>query len=214
MLLSRAGRAAALLKAVHAGVIQPSDLTTAQTGFLRNHPDAEVRRLAGQVLGAPSVNQRQAVIDAYQPALGLKGDAAVGRRIFEQRCSSCNRLGGAGFAVGPDLVSARSNGRDKLLISILDPSREVAPPYIAFTVETKDGESFVGILANETTSSVTVRQAFGREDVIPRSKLQAMRSQSLSLMPEGLEAGLTPQDFASLLEYISTASGDSPPPAR
>ena len=38
-----------------------------------------------------------------------------------------------------------------------------------------------------------------------RSKLKSMQSQGQSLMPEGLEQGLTPQDFANLLEYIATA---------
>jgi putative heme-binding domain-containing protein len=148
------------------------------------------------------------VVDAFQPALGLKGDAAAGRVIFSQRCVSCHHLGGLGFAVGPDLLSARSNGKDKLLISILDPSREVAPQYLAFSIATKDGESYVGILANETAASVTVRQAFGKEDVIMRSNIAGMKAQGQSLMPEGLEAGLTPQDLANVLEFITTAGAD------
>jgi putative heme-binding domain-containing protein len=64
----------------------------------------------------------------------------------------------------------------------------------------------LGIIANETTSSITVRQAYGKEDVVLRSNMQGMTSQGQSLMPEGLEQGLTPQDFANLLEYISTAN--------
>ena len=53
--------------------------------------------------------------------------------------------------------------------------------------------------------SVTMRQAYGREDVIPRASIAKMQSQGNSLMPEGLEAGLRPQDLADLLEYIETA---------
>jgi putative heme-binding domain-containing protein len=59
--------------------------------------------------------------------------------------------------------------------------------------------------ANETTSSITVRSAYGKENVIMRSNMKSMQSQSQSLMPEGLEQGLQPQDLANLLEYISTA---------
>ena len=99
----------------------------------------------------------------------------------------------------------RANGREKLLIAIVDPNREVAPPYLAFTLETKAGESHVGILAQETTTSVTVRQAYGREEVIRRADLRGMTCQQQSLMPEGLEAGLTPQDVANLLEFLVTA---------
>jgi putative heme-binding domain-containing protein len=53
-----------------------------------------------------------------------------------------------------------------------------------------------------------VRQPYGKEDVILRSNIKSMKSQKQSLMPEGLEAGLKPQDFANLLEYISTANAD------
>ncbi len=207
-LLARPERAVELLQAIQAGAIPPSDLTTAQARFLRNHPNAKVRQLAVRVLVETPAHKIQAVVDAYQPALGLKGDAAAGRQIFSQRCTPCHRLGGMGFAVGPDLVSAKSNGKDKLLISVLDPSREVAPQYIAFNIETRDDESYVGIIANETTSSITVRQAYGKEDVIMRSNIKTMKSQKQSLMPEGLEAGLTTQDFANLLQFISTANAD------
>jgi putative heme-binding domain-containing protein len=208
VLLSRPERAIVLLKAIQSGPVQQSDLTTAQTKFLRNHANAQVRGLALQVLGAARQNKLQSVIDAFQPALGLSGNAAEGRKIFEQRCISCHHLGGVGFAVGPDLLSARSNGKEKLLISILDPSREVAPQYMAFDIETKDGESYVGTIANEGAGSVTVRQAFGKEDVIQRSNIKGMKSQGQSLMPEGLESGLKPQDLANLLEFITTASAD------
>jgi putative membrane-bound dehydrogenase-like protein len=208
VLLARPERATALLHAIKGGPVKAGELTTTQLKFLRTHADKNVRRLAIEALGEATPNERQAVIDAFQPALSLTGDAARGRDIYLARCSSCHRLGGAGFAVGPDLVSVRNSGKDKLLVNILDPSREVAAQYIAFQIDTKDGESQIGIIANETTSSITLRQAYGREDVIQRSTMKAMKSQSQSLMPEGLEAGLSHQDFANLLEYISTADAN------
>jgi putative heme-binding domain-containing protein len=99
----------------------------------------------------------------------------------------------------------KSAGKEKTLANILDPNREVAPHYIAFEIETKDGESTIGLIADETTSTITVAQAYGKREVIPRVQMKSMRSLSQSLMPEGLEQGLSPQDVANLLEYISTA---------
>ncbi len=208
VLLSRPERALVLLQAVDQRIIQPSELDTSQVKFLRAHPNQEVRRLAVAVLGAAVANQRQAVVEAYQSSLALRGDPGKGRAVYLQRCAACHRLGGAGFAVGPDLVTVKNAGKEKLLVSILDPSREVAPPYIAFEIETKDGETLVGILSNETLSSLTVRQGYGKEEVIPRANVRAMRSQGQSLMPEGLEQGLSPQDIADLLEFISTAGAE------
>jgi putative membrane-bound dehydrogenase-like protein len=205
-LLSRPERAVVLLHAIESSAVPATDLTTAQTKFLRTHADKPTRELALKVLGKETPNKRQEVIDAYQPALALKGDTAKGKEIYLQRCTSCHRSGGNGFALGPDLVTVKNTGKEKLLVNILDPSREVAPQYIAFQIDTKDGESLLGIIASETTSSVTVRQAYGKEDVVLRSNMKGMTSQGQSLMPEGLEQGLTPQDFANLLEYISTAN--------
>ena len=142
------------------------------------------------------------------PALQLKGEAAHGKQLYEQRCSSCHRLGGEGHALGPDLVTVQATGKEKMLGNILDPNREVAPQFQAYEVELKDGDSLIGLVGNETASSITVRQAFGKEEVVPRSNIARIRNQNQSLMPEGLEAGLKAQDVADLLEYVSTAKGN------
>jgi putative heme-binding domain-containing protein len=205
VLLGRPERATVLLNTIADGKMQPGDLTTAQIKFLRGHRDAGVHKLAAKVFANYKEKKRQDVIDAYQSALNLTGDAAKGKEIYLQRCSSCHRLGGNGYQLGPDLVTVKNTGKEKMLVNILDPNREIAPAYIAFQIETRDDESLVGVIASETTSSITVRQAFGKEDTIMRSKIKSMQSQGQSLMPEGLDEGLKPQDFANLLEYISTA---------
>ena len=58
----------------------------------------------------------------------------------------------------------------------------------------------------ETATSVTLRQAGGAEAMVLRSNIQSIQNQGQSAMPEGLEAGLTPQDMANLLEYVATAT--------
>src|SRR5206468_3219243 len=108
-----------------------------------------------------------------------------------------------GFAVGPDLAGARSGGKEKLLANILDPNREVPPNYFGYTVETKEGDSYTGLIVNETGSSVTVRQPLGVEVVDARAQIAKMQTSRFSLMPEGLEEGLTSGDLADLLEFIS-----------
>jgi putative heme-binding domain-containing protein len=205
VLLARPDRATALLHAIEGGVIRPSVLDTAQTKFLRNHRDKDVRQLAAKVLAATPASTRQQVIDAFMPALDLKGDPAHGKKIYEERCISCHRLGGEGNALGPDLVTVKTTGKEKILVNIIDPNREVRPEFVAYVVETKDDESLIGLVANETASTVTLRQAYSKEDVIQRSNIKKMQSQGQSLMPEGLEAGLGPQDLADIIQYIETA---------
>ena len=49
--------------------------------------------------------------------------------------------------------------------------------------------------------------------VLPQVNIADTYRQSWSIMPEGLEAGLSPQDMADLMEYVLsaplTAGGDS-----
>ena len=206
MLLARPERATAFLHALEAGKIRASVLDTTQVKLLTTYRDAEVRKLATKVLAAQPASSRQQVIDNFAPALTLKGDVAHGKKLYEERCISCHRSSGEGFALGPDMVTVKTTGKEKLLTNILDPNREVRPEFVAYVVETKDDESYIGLVVNETSSSVTVRQAYGKETVIPRANIAKMRSQGQSVMPEGLEDNLKPQDLADLLDYISTAS--------
>jgi putative heme-binding domain-containing protein len=204
-LLSRPERALALLDAIKAGKLRVHDLTTAQLTFLRNHHDPSVRAAALKIVGPRADGNRQQVVSQFISALNLKGVAAHGREIYLQRCTSCHRLEGQGHQLGPDLVTVKSGGKEKMLVDILDPNREVAPQFQAYEVELKDGDSLVGLIVNQTDTSLTVRQAFGKEDVVLLTNIKQKKSQNQSLMPEGVEAGLKPQDLADLLEYISTA---------
>jgi putative heme-binding domain-containing protein len=188
------------MKAIESGLIQPTDLSSTQREQLRNHRDGAIRERALQWL--PSVEASREVVAQFEAALDLEGNPVHGRRIFTERCASCHLLNGEGQAVGPDLASAKSSGKPKLLTSIIDPSREVPPNFFNYIIETKSGESLSGIITSESSASVTLRRAFGEESVVSRANIQQIQSSSLSLMPEGLEAGLTAQDLADLMEFI------------
>jgi putative membrane-bound dehydrogenase-like protein len=205
VLTARKDRAMALLHAIETGSIRPSALDTTQAKFLRNHRDSDVKKLAMKILGNKPASTRQQVIDQFTPTLNLKGNATHGKRVYEERCISCHRLGGEGFALGPDLVTVKNTGKEKIMVNILDPNREVRPDYVSFLVETKDDESQIGLIVNENKTAVTLRQPYGKENVINRSDIKKMQSQGQSMMPEGIEAGMTPQDLADLIEYIESA---------
>jgi putative heme-binding domain-containing protein len=206
VLLARPDRASALLQAIETGAIRANVLDSTQVKFLSNHRDPSVRQRAAKVLAVKPASTRQQVIDSFMPALSLKGNATRGKKIYEERCISCHRLGGEGFALGPDLITVKTTGKEKILVNIIDPNAEVRPEFVAYVVETAGDESLLGLVVNETATIVTLRQAYGKENIIPRANIASMKSQQQSVMPEGLEAGLTPQDLADLLDYITTAT--------
>ncbi|MBI3879025.1 MAG: c-type cytochrome [Verrucomicrobia bacterium] len=201
-LLARPERAMALLHAIESGSVKREQLNATQIEALQHHKNTAVASLAAKVLPMEKKISRDELIQQFSAALTLKGDAAKGRTIYAERCISCHRAEGQGFQLGPDFVTVKTAGREKLLTSLLDPNREVAPQYLAFNIETKDGESYAGLIVADNAAGVTLRQAFGKEDVIPRAKIKTMRSPGQSLMPEDLQAGLTSQQLADLLEFI------------
>ena len=188
-----------------AGTVRRDSLSPMQALAMKAHRDPQVKELAKKVFtSATATASREEVIKTYMPSLELTGRAEQGRAIYRLRCISCHRSGGEGFAVGPDFVTIKASGKEKTLMNILDPNREVAPAYLSYIVETKSGDTFTGIIVGETAGGLTVRQPFGTETTLARADLKRVESQNLSLMPEGVELGMTRQDLADLLEYIAT----------
>ena len=88
----------------------------------------------------------------------------------------------------------------------MDPNREVPPQFLLATLEMKDGESVGGLISNETATTVTLRLPGGSEKIVPRAAIASLKTLPQSLMPEGLEACLSPQDMADLIQFIFGSS--------
>lgn len=203
-LLQRPERLDALWSGFERKLVSAGDLSARQRDLLRKHRDETVREHAERFLGPSNPAARQDVYAAYVPALQLAGSTARGQSIFETRCALCHQFAGLGHEFGPDLAAARAGGREKLLASIVDPNREVLPQYFICSVELKDGESVGGLIRNETATTVTLRQPGGAERTLSRATISTMKTTPQSFMPEGLEAGLSVQDMADLIEFITT----------
>ena len=182
--------------------VAAGDLATAQVAHLRNHSEAAVRDRARALLGAPPASRTEAIASTL-PALGLRGDIDRARAVYAAQCASCHRLGGQGHALGPDLESVRSQPKEKLLVAIVDPNREVPPAYLTTTVETTDGEAITGLAAPGAADPLVLRQAGGLTTSVTRARIQVLKPDGRSLMPEGFESTLTHQQMADLLALLT-----------
>jgi len=205
VLLARADRVVTLLHAVEDQTIRRANFSSVQLDFLMNYRDPKLRAEALRLLAGGKVLSGAELLEQYGAALTLAGNAERGRLIFVERCASCHRADGEGYNLGPDLTSVRGAGREKLLGDILEPSRDVLPQYLAFEIETLDGESLLGVVVDETAAAITLRQAYGVETVVARDRIASMRGQGGSIMPDGLATGLEAQGMADLIEYVMTA---------
>jgi putative membrane-bound dehydrogenase-like protein len=204
LLLARPERASVLLSAIEKGSVLRNELTPTQTAFLRAHRDAGVRRVAGRLL-AEVGGDRAAVIARYQPSTAMPGDPRRGLDVYRTRCASCHTAGDEGHALGPSVDGMRNSALEELLTHILDPSRAQDAGYRLYTVETTNGETLMGLVRSETASSVTLAQPFGAEQVVPRAQVARLQGLEQSIMPDGLEEGLSLQDMADLLRFLVSA---------
>jgi putative membrane-bound dehydrogenase-like protein len=202
--LARSERVARLLDAIEKKEIVAGQIEPAKLALLRKYPDAKIRARADKILKDQVLPARQEVIARYEAsALTEKPDALRGKLLFKKTCAACHRLENEGTEVGPDLLSALgSKTPDSLLIDILDPSREVDPRYIEYVVTLKDGRVLTGLIAAETASSITLRRAEKAEDTLLRSQIDDIRATAKSLMPEGLETQLSPQELFDVIAYL------------
>ncbi len=201
-LVSRDERAIALLKAVQAGAVKATELSASQVQALARHKKTEVASLAKTALASVIPPSRAEVAAKFKPAVDARGDATRGHAQYAARCLVCHRAAKEGIDFGPALETVTNRGRDALLAAILEPHKEVAPQYIAYDVSTKDGQSYTGIIARDDATSLTLKIMGGAEITVPRANVKGSASSGKSVMPEGLEAGMTVQDMADLLTFI------------
>jgi putative membrane-bound dehydrogenase-like protein len=207
VLFARPERLARLLDALETGQVLPVDLDPGRRTQLLALKDPRLHERAEKILGTQGSNasgDRGAVVASYRKALGLTGDEGRGRAVFKKACATCHVAEGVGVEVGPNLVTIVGRTAEDLLIHILDPNREVAPAYLNYNVALADGRVLSGLIADESANSLTLKRAEGATDVIPRGQIEAVSSTGQSLMPEGLEKGLEPQDFADVIAYLKS----------
>jgi len=65
---------------------------------------------------------------------------------------------------------------------------------------------FIGSISSETSANVTLLQPNGKPVSVSRPQIKRLEGQRLSLMPEGLEMGLSSQQMADLLAFVLEGS--------
>jgi putative heme-binding domain-containing protein len=201
-MLSYKNRILPLLDAIADGRIAANQIPPARRGLLLRNKDPEIQARATRVLADSAVTPRKQVIDKYNVALTLKGDVRGGQTVFQTNCMICHRLGEQGNEVGPNLSTIRQWSAEQMMVNILDPNREVAPNFLQYLIELKDGQSLVGLIADETPTSINLRNAGGVQQTVLRQNIASMASLGVSLMPEGVEANINRQQMADLLAFL------------
>jgi len=138
---------------------------------------------------------------------GRGGDHEAGRRIFYHPqgplCARCHTVNGRGGRVGPDLTRvADSLNRLQVMQSILDPSGEIAPQYVAWTIETTDGQTATGMIVHENEGQTVLGNERGETRAFETAQIVQRNPQKTSVMPAELFEQMTVREVRDILTFL------------
>jgi putative membrane-bound dehydrogenase-like protein len=206
VLLSRPEWTRALLDGAEQNKVRLADLSLDQKRALAEHPDRRIQGRARELLRSGGVlpnADRQKVLEEFLAITKEKGDPVAGKVVFVNQCAKCHVHGGEGNRIGPDLTGMAVHPKDHLLTDILDPSRSVEANFRAYTVSTKAGLVFTGLLASESVTAIELFDVEGKKQTILRSDIDALLETNKSLMPDGFEKQVSRKELTDLLEFLT-----------
>lgn len=160
--------------------------------------------------GRPQDEDIKAWLGFIDDATPQAADVANGERVFFSAkaggCFRCHTVGGRGGEAGPDLSTiGKSSPRERLLESILQPSKEIAPRYAAQLVELSDGEKLTLIYVGPSPDGKQIwADANGKMQLIEPGAIESKSPLTTSIMPTGLNQAMTATEMRDLLAFLES----------
>jgi len=143
---------------------------------------------------------------ARSAVLAETGDAALGAQLFKrQGCTACHTITPDEAPKGPMLLDiAKRYDKPTLLQSVLKPNAVIAQGFESWIFGMSNGDRVSGFVTSEGAEDLTIRTVNGEQITLVKTRIEQRRKADLSMMPEGIVAGLSPKDVASLLAFLET----------
>ncbi len=193
-----------LIEAVAAGRVEAKSVSAEVVEKLRGAPHlADAVNKHWPPKAAPtSADQAGKIAQYKQLVLTGSGNPFAGYPHFQMACAGCHKLFGEGGQAGPDLTSFDRQDLENMLLNIVDPSAQIREGYEQVYVETKDGRSLSGLIAEKNDQMLSLRGADGRLTLLPQGEVESLQGARTSLMPEGLLEGFDEQQVRDLFAYL------------
>ncbi|MBI2481016.1 MAG: c-type cytochrome [Planctomycetia bacterium] len=212
LLTQRATWSRRLLEAIGRQELPASALNVNQVRALLASPDKGLVALVTSQWGAVRTErnpEREGIIRRMHDQLSqASGSPHRGREVFNRVCGQCHKIYGTGQEVGPEITRNGRGSFEHLLSNVFDPSLVIGASYQARSVITADGRILTGLLAEDNEQRIVLKTQGGKLEIVPREDVEEIAISKLSLMPEGLEKQLTPEQLADLFAFLSL---DQPP---
>jgi putative heme-binding domain-containing protein len=130
------------------------------------------------------------------------GDAEKGKLQFTARCAICHKLFGEGGAIGPELTGYDRTNADFWLDNLFTPSLEIREGFGAYIVKTKGGQILSGLMDAQDANGIVIKDMAGNKTAIKQADIEKLEASPISLMPEGMTAGMSDADLKDFFAYL------------
>ncbi len=172
--------------------------------------DATFAKLRADVLrGGLLLSLEPSQVDKIRAEVSKKGNPVKGKELYLNTkllaCATCHRMEGVGGAVGPDLTRLWDTMTvEKILESIVDPSKEIKEGFQTYRLTTTDSKVFTGLKVKEDAKEVVIRDANGRDNRVAKDEVESLAPSKLSLMPDNVVSQISYDQFIDLLAFLKS----------
>jgi putative heme-binding domain-containing protein len=209
LLASRPEWTAAWIGAVEDQRAGAADVPLEVVRSMRLHSDtALLDRLAKiyPVTGAIDLPKARLAVGKIATVIeGGNGDPYAGKKLYMQSCGRCHTLFDGGGQIGPSLTGYQRDQLATLTLNIVGPNLEVREGYQSYALLTDSGQLLTGFIEQDSPDQVTLRAVDGLSYTIERDRIESMKPQPQSLMPEGLLDNLSEQQIRDLFAYLRSS---------
>jgi putative heme-binding domain-containing protein len=176
--------------------------------LLSNDKSDFVKRSVAKIWGSVNSSsnaEREQVIQTVANSLrwDARGNAERGWAVYDRICGQCHVMHTRGNEVGPNITANGRGSYEQLLVSVFNPSLVIGEAYRGVTIRTLDGSVITGLLVSRNEKRTIVKVQGGKEETIAAEDIDEFKQNEKSLMPEGIENQMTPQELADLFALLT-----------
>jgi putative membrane-bound dehydrogenase-like protein len=205
---AREPSATALLQQVANGSVRKELLSPNRIRLLAANGSETAKSLVAKIWGTVNTEtsqERENVVRrvADQLRWDARGNPEKGWLVYDRICGQCHVMHGRGAEVGPNITANGRGSYEQLLVSVFHPSLVIGDAFKSVTLRTDDGTVVTGLLVARDETRTVIKVQGGKETTIPASEIADFRQDTKSLMPEGIENQMTPQEVADLFALLT-----------
>ncbi|SDK29388.1 putative membrane-bound dehydrogenase domain-containing protein [Catalinimonas alkaloidigena] len=187
----------------------PEELKPTAAGVLVSAYRQSIRNVATEYLNVASEGSDDDLPPVVELAK-LEGNATNGKQVFQRICQACHQVDGQGIDFGPKLSEIGSKlSREAQFVSILHPDAGISFGYEGFVVKLKNGSTVTGMITSQTENEIAMKLPGGTVNTYPLNEVVSKTPLDHSLMPTGLQRGMTQEELVDLVEYLMSLKRNS-----